>query len=87
MWEVPFDCGRSFSRRGENNGEAHLPQVPRPLSKGKLLQKMRLSINAANFLSRNVRSTAGKEVGQKMVKGMAKDIERGERTGILHEQA
>jgi hypothetical protein len=48
---------------------------------------MRLSINAANFLSRNVRSTAGKEVGQKMVKGMAKDIERGERTGILHEQA
>jgi len=87
MWEVSSDCGRSPSRRGERKGQTHLPQVPITLSQGELLQKMRVSIDAANKLSRHFHSTTGKQIGKKMVKGMAQAIERGERIGILHEQA
>jgi hypothetical protein len=61
--------------------------VPITLSKGELLQKMRFSFDAANFHSRNFCSATGKEIREKMGKGMAETIERRERIGILHEQA
>jgi hypothetical protein len=48
---------------------------------------MRFSFDAANFHSRNFCSATGKEIREKMGKGMAETIERRERIGILHEQA